>query len=302
MMEIYDRFEFVCPTSKITVKLIDTYSRPDDQMNLNIFQRKWTGGHNEEGINELKRQMMNGSFCDPESSETQRLYTCKNGQDGQGKTIRFARDTNFYKEDIVVFFNNGNDGRESTLSSKEKRCAMALVVKLTWGVAMKYDFTFGKKLTADQSRCDNANATCEPEENCREITSTTPPPSTSTTPPPSTSTTPPPSTSTTPPPSTSTTTPQSTSTTTSQITSTTTSQSSSTKRALPTVGNDTSFSERSSSESWDRFKYGVLVGLAIMLLLNCFIGVIYFFICSKSKREKKSGHGCISISDVATRR
>ena len=268
MMEIYDRFEFVCPTQKITVKLLDTYSRPDDQMNLNLFQRKWKGGHNEEGINKLKRQMMNGSFCDPESSETKRIHQCKNGKDCQGKTIRFARDTSFYKDDIVVFFNNGNDGRESTLSSKEKRCAMALVVKLTWGVAMKYDFTYRKNLTADKSRCDNANATCEPEENCREITSTTPPPSTSTTPPPFTSTTPPPSTSTTPPPSTSTTPPS------------------------PAA----SFSERSSSESWDSFKYGVLVGLAIALLLNCFIGVSYFFICSKSKQEKKSGHG---VSNVA---
>ena len=72
MMEIYDRFEFVRPTPKITVKLLDSYSRPDDQMNVNLFQRKWKGGHNEAGINELKRQMMNGSFCDPESSETRK--------------------------------------------------------------------------------------------------------------------------------------------------------------------------------------------------------------------------------------
>ena len=34
----------------------------------------------------------------------EKLYTCKKGKDGQGKTIRFARDTNFYKDDIVVFF------------------------------------------------------------------------------------------------------------------------------------------------------------------------------------------------------
>ena len=69
-MEISDRFEFVCPTPKITVLLLDNCSRSNDQMNMNLFQRKWTGGNNETGINELKRQMINGSFCDPESNET----------------------------------------------------------------------------------------------------------------------------------------------------------------------------------------------------------------------------------------
>ena len=55
---------------------------------------------------------------------------------------------------LTVFYNsfvdNGNDGRESTLSSKEKLCAMALVVKLTSGVAMKYDLTYGKNLKTDR--------------------------------------------------------------------------------------------------------------------------------------------------------
>ena len=77
MMEIYDRLEFVCPTPKITVLLLDSYSRPDDQMNVNLFQRKWTGGNNEAGINELKRQMMNGNFCDPKSNETRKSKAFK---------------------------------------------------------------------------------------------------------------------------------------------------------------------------------------------------------------------------------
>ena len=34
----------------------------------------------------------------------ERLYTCKNGTDGQGKTIQFANYTNFNENDIVVFF------------------------------------------------------------------------------------------------------------------------------------------------------------------------------------------------------
>ena len=34
----------------------------------------------------------------------EKLYTCKNGTDGQGKTIQFSNYTNFYKDDIVVFF------------------------------------------------------------------------------------------------------------------------------------------------------------------------------------------------------
>ena len=263
MMEIYDRFEFLCPTQKITVRLLDSYSRPDDQMNLNLFQRKWTGGHNEEGINKLKRQMMNGSFCDPESSETQRLYTCKNGQDGQGKTIRFARDTNFYKDDIVVFFNNGNDGRESTLSSKEKKCAMALVTKLTWGVAMKYDFTYGKNLTADREKCKNVS--CNEERITNPNKTISQPTSTKSS--------------------------QIISTESSQITNTENTQIISTKASKPANPNCTtilvnaSSSGRSSSESWDNFKHGALVGCGVTLLIIFLIGVAYYIICRKSKTK-----------------
>ena len=67
-MEIYDRIQFVCPSLKISVSLLDSYSRPLDQMNLNIFMRKWKGGLNDkEG---LMREMKSGNFCDPMHSET----------------------------------------------------------------------------------------------------------------------------------------------------------------------------------------------------------------------------------------
>ena len=73
-MEIYDRFDFVCPTPRITTLLLDSYSRPADQMYLNIFQRKWKGGIDDKGMNDLKKQMMSGEFCDPNNhDETSKL-------------------------------------------------------------------------------------------------------------------------------------------------------------------------------------------------------------------------------------
>ena len=66
-MEIYDRFVFVCPTQAMNVALLADQSRPDDRMNLNIFERKWNGT-----IDELKKQMKNGEFCDPEHQETRK--------------------------------------------------------------------------------------------------------------------------------------------------------------------------------------------------------------------------------------
>jgi hypothetical protein len=38
------------------------------------------------------------------SCYTERILQCLNGKEGKGKTIRFARDNDFYKDDIVVFF------------------------------------------------------------------------------------------------------------------------------------------------------------------------------------------------------
>jgi hypothetical protein len=77
-MEIYDRFDFVCPTPRITILLLDSYSRPPDQMYLNIFQRKWKGGIDEKGMNDLKKQMMSGEFCDPIHNETSKFLNIVN--------------------------------------------------------------------------------------------------------------------------------------------------------------------------------------------------------------------------------
>ena len=73
-MEIYDRFDFICPTTEINVKLLDTSSRPTDQMNENIFQRKWKGT-----VKELMKEMESGEFCDPNHNDTSRsdeMYSC----------------------------------------------------------------------------------------------------------------------------------------------------------------------------------------------------------------------------------
>ncbi len=77
-MEIYDRFDFVCPTPRITILLLDSYSRPADQMYLNIFQRKWKGGIDAKGMNDLKKQMMSGEFCDPNHNETSKFLNIVN--------------------------------------------------------------------------------------------------------------------------------------------------------------------------------------------------------------------------------
>ena len=62
----YDRVDFVCPTLKIAVNLLDGYSRPIEEMNENLFRMKWNGTEDE-----LKSHIKNGtldSFCDPKSS------------------------------------------------------------------------------------------------------------------------------------------------------------------------------------------------------------------------------------------
>ena len=62
--------------------LLAKHSRPEDLMNLNIFQRKWKGGIGAEGMNELKRQMMSGAFCDPTHNDT------GNGSSGKRQSMR----------------------------------------------------------------------------------------------------------------------------------------------------------------------------------------------------------------------
>ena len=64
----FDRVDFVCPTLKISVNLLDGYSRPKDEMNENLYQMKWNGTENL-----LKSHINNGtldSFCDPKKSSS----------------------------------------------------------------------------------------------------------------------------------------------------------------------------------------------------------------------------------------
>ncbi|XP_028393613.1 uncharacterized protein LOC114517959 [Dendronephthya gigantea] len=160
--EIYDRFDFVCPTLQLSVGLLDSQSRPKAHMNYHILMRKWKGGTDYEGLNELKRNMTSGEFCNPSHKETQKLYTCKNGDDNQGYTVRFARDNDFYKGDLVVFFNNEADGLQSDLTSSKKHCAMAFLVNVTWGAPVNYDFSYGKNLDGKRKECSVINTTCFP--------------------------------------------------------------------------------------------------------------------------------------------
>ena len=58
----YDRVDFVCPTLKIAANLLDGYSRPREEMNENLFRRKWNGTEQE-----LQKHIKNGKldwFCD----------------------------------------------------------------------------------------------------------------------------------------------------------------------------------------------------------------------------------------------
>ena len=65
-MDRYDRVDFVCPTLKIAVNLLDGYSRPTEEMNENLFRMKWSGTE-DELISHIKNETLH-SFCDPESS------------------------------------------------------------------------------------------------------------------------------------------------------------------------------------------------------------------------------------------
>ena len=58
----YDRVDIVCPTLKIAVNLLDGYSRPTEEMNENLFRRRWNGTEQE-----LQKHIENGTldwFCE----------------------------------------------------------------------------------------------------------------------------------------------------------------------------------------------------------------------------------------------
>ena len=79
-IDLFDQVDLMCPSLKVAVHLIDGYSRTKDQMNENIFRRKWKG----KNLADLKRSLDDGSFCDPQHSDT-------------GKKISQSRVRNIYQ-------------------------------------------------------------------------------------------------------------------------------------------------------------------------------------------------------------
>ena len=85
---------------------------------------------------------------------------------------------------------------------------------------------------------------------------------------------------------------------TSQIIITGTSQITTTKFSNSSKSNRTNSVEkasskgRSSSESWNNFKYGALAGCGVMLLIIFLIAVCYCIICRKSKTKRRKGNYC----------
>ncbi|XP_046860094.1 uncharacterized protein LOC124453332 [Xenia sp. Carnegie-2017] len=152
MNEVYDHIHFVCPTPSINVKMLAS-SRPGTRMNYNVFMRKWSGEKDENGLRKLRDLLENGTFCDPRHSETKALYTCRNGNEGQSITINFTPQEKFYENQLIVFFNNEEDGNVQSLSSQKKKCAMAFITLLTWRIDAKYDMTYSKITNISDPRC-----------------------------------------------------------------------------------------------------------------------------------------------------
>ena len=59
----YDYVDFVCPTLKIAVSMLDGYSRPIEEMNENLFRMKWNG--TEKALRSHIESGTLNSFCDP---------------------------------------------------------------------------------------------------------------------------------------------------------------------------------------------------------------------------------------------
>ena len=79
--------------------LLDGYSRPKTEMNVNIFRRKVDKNMN---MTELRKQLNDGTFCDPDLST--KLDTCKEGIDGKSLTVVFKNQNDYKTNDTVVFF------------------------------------------------------------------------------------------------------------------------------------------------------------------------------------------------------
>ena len=98
-IDIFDQVDFVCPTLKLNVDLLDDYSRPITEMNTNIFQRKVDKNMN---MTVLRQHLNDGTFCDPSRSD--KLYTCKDGIEGKSLTVVFKEQNSYKTNDTVAFF------------------------------------------------------------------------------------------------------------------------------------------------------------------------------------------------------
>lgn len=169
--DLYDVLQFVCPTLKIAVKQLDGYSRPENEMNENIFRRRWRGSEND-----FKSSIQNGSihsFCDVSSSES--LKTCNNGRyDSAVVRIKHDQDKkqHYEKNAIYVFYNNGDDGKESTIRSKKVSCSMLFAVYVSDDESVEHDMTFGKKALTEECKCNQPH-NCPTEATIKTTASTT---------------------------------------------------------------------------------------------------------------------------------
>ena len=98
-IDIYDQVDFVCPTLKLNVDLLDSYTRPKSELNVNIFRRKVDENMN---MTQLREKLNDGTFCDPTKSV--KLKTCNNGVEGQSLTVIFKNQNGYKTNDTFVFF------------------------------------------------------------------------------------------------------------------------------------------------------------------------------------------------------
>ncbi|CAB4001785.1 Hypothetical predicted protein [Paramuricea clavata] len=84
------------------------------------------------------------------------LHTCKNGQyDSTEVTYKYNSDPGkmYEADNIYIFFNNGDDGRASTLSSKEAKCTMLFAVNVTDNKRAVYGMNFDKAALTGTKNC-----------------------------------------------------------------------------------------------------------------------------------------------------
>ena len=81
--------------------LLDSYTRPKSELNVNIFRRKVDENMN---MTQLREKLNDGTFCDPNHSETRKLETCEDGIEGKSLTVIFKNQNGYKANDTFVFF------------------------------------------------------------------------------------------------------------------------------------------------------------------------------------------------------